>query len=110
MIIQPITFPKKENFSNDLLYFQPQGDLLIHSEDQIIRFTKNSEISFNSYFNSFSLKKWRKYTTLDNLSIRVSFEGNFILTIITRDLKDKLVFEQIQKQVTLSSQEKNQRI
>jgi len=104
--IQQIVFPKKENFSNDLLYFNTKGDLSVDTDKQKMTFKKNSEISFSSYFNSFSLNKWRKYTVLDNLSINITFKGQFELTIVTMDMKNKLVFEQTQKQIILFTHEK----
>jgi len=103
MIIQPIIFPKKENLSTDMLYFQSYGDVSFDTNTQHLIFQENAQISFNSYFNSFSLNKWKEYTTLDNLFLQVTYQGNFSLSIFTRDLKDKLVFEQTQQQINLSS-------
>jgi len=106
VIIQPIVFPKKEIISNDLLYFDIKGDVTVDTGIQKLTFKMNSEISFNSYFNSFSLNKWKKYTVLENLSINITYKGHFELTIVSRDLKNKLVFEQVQKKITLSANEK----
>jgi len=103
MIIKPIIFPKKENLSTDMLYFQSYGDVSFDTNTQHLIFQENAQISFNSYFNSFSLNKWKEYTTLDNLFLQVTYQGNFSLSIFTRDLKDKLVFEQTQQQINLSS-------
>lgn len=34
-----------------------------------------AEVTFDTYFNSFSIAKWRKYTYLENLSLLLRYEG-----------------------------------
>lgn len=38
-----------------------------------------------TYFNSFSLKKWRQYTTLQSVTIKLCFQGVFEVTMLTVD-------------------------
>lgn len=47
------------------------------------------ELSFDTYFNSFVWRKWKKYTRLDNLWLNVEASGKFILEIIALDEDNK---------------------
>lgn len=38
-----------------------------------------------TYFNSFSLKKWRQYTTLQKVTIKLDFQGLFEVKLLTFD-------------------------
>lgn len=42
-------------------------------------------LDFCTYFNSFSLKKWRQYTTLQTVTIKLSLDGPFEVTLLTVD-------------------------
>ena len=42
-------------------------------------------LDFCTYFNSFSLKKWRQYTTLQTVTIKLEFRGTFEITLLTVD-------------------------
>jgi GT2 family glycosyltransferase len=53
-------------------------------------------LSFATYFNSFSLGKWRKYSTLSALRLRVVTQGDFVLGVHHvrqegEDLRDALL-------------------
>jgi len=105
MNLQKIVFPKKENRTNDLLYFESTGEIQVDSEKRMMTFKANSEISFHSYFNSFSIGKWKKYTVLEDLFINFTFKGRFTVTIIARDLKNNLVYEKSLNSFVLASDE-----
>ena len=51
MIIQPLLFPKQEVCPEQKMYYR----------------IKEDKISLETYFNAFSIGKWKKYTDLDNL-------------------------------------------
>lgn len=42
-------------------------------------FTAGGRVSFDTFFNSFTLDVWRKHTRLDDLQLRLAGEGGFIL-------------------------------
>lgn len=58
MIIQNILFPRPEICDEKEMYFR-EGETL----------------SLGTYCNAFSIGKWRKYTNLDNLSLRLEYDG-----------------------------------
>ncbi len=62
MLIQKLLMPTEENCPVDEardLYFRREGE----------------ELSLFTYFNSFSIGKWRSYTGLTNLSLRMKIRG-----------------------------------
>ncbi|WP_458449401.1 hypothetical protein [Fibrobacter sp.] len=71
MRIQNILFPKEDICKEtDLYYRHPSkqfGNKFILSPNQAI--------SFNTYFNSFSIEKWKEYTIIENLSLNLKVTG-----------------------------------
>ncbi len=56
-------------------------------EENYINIDKNAEINFDTYFNSFSTCKWKKYTKIDNLKLEITFKGRFKILIHNHYLK-----------------------
>ncbi|MFQ9152753.1 MAG: hypothetical protein ACLR6B_15980 [Blautia sp.] len=40
-------------------------------------FHKGGAADFNTFFNSFSIGKWRKYTVLETVSLSLKLQGSF---------------------------------
>ena len=55
------------------LYYRSQ-ELIVALKNKII-ISDKSRISFDTYFNSFSIDKWRKYTTLNTLYLYLKIKG-----------------------------------
>ncbi len=49
-----------------------------------IRFEKYGKVVFDTYFNGFSIEKWKKYTIVDKPSINLELEGNFLVTLCSK--------------------------
>lgn len=47
------------------------------SQEAVIFTQKDQKLSLDTYFNSFSVFKWKKYTNLNNLAIALDFLGHF---------------------------------
>lgn len=71
-------------------YEEKTSDALLRLLDDVknqeftdgVIFTKNGQnISLDTYFNSFSVFKWKKYTNLTNLSISLMLMGDFKIEI-----------------------------
>ncbi len=65
MVIQNIIFPDPEICTEEELYFRK----------------KDGEISFDTYFNGFSVGKWKKYTKLSNLFLELETRGEAEIVI-----------------------------
>lgn len=80
-IISRIQFPRTpETFK---LYIKCSEDASLSSYvgDPKVILTKNSIVSFNTYFNSFYEKFYAKYTNLESLYYLLNLEGNFIVSL-----------------------------
>ena len=54
-----------------------QHGISFHIGVNIITFSRGAELGSDTYFNGFSIGKWRKYTTLDNLFLSLRLKGRF---------------------------------
>lgn len=48
-------------------------------EKDIFLFSQGEQLDFFTYFNSFSLKKWRQYTTLQEITLELRLKGLFAI-------------------------------
>lgn len=80
LLLQHIILPDK----ND-----ERMPLFIREENSHGIYGNQCQLSFDTYFNSFVWRKWKKYTRLDNLCLNVEASGNFILEIISLDAKNE---------------------
>lgn len=61
MVLQNIIFPSSEICNEEQLYFHKEGVRIVA----------------DSYFNSFSLGKWKKYTDIDSMHLVLGIQGSF---------------------------------
>jgi len=97
MILQDVLFPNVETCSVDDMYFRDNSANHIVSE-KYYSFDKNASLSSFSYFNGFSIGKWKKYTILNNLKLRLTLDGDFVITIkharmMSATIKNEVVAE-----------------
>lgn len=72
MLIQPLLFPAT-NINEPELFFRGINPQNI-SRDKV-NISAGSTVSLETYFNAFSIGKWREYTNLDNLSLSLEIDG-----------------------------------
>lgn len=75
MTLQNLSFPKPEVCGIQEMYFRTGEDCIVSMNDSYCSAPRGKVISFDTYFNSFSIGKWNKYTKLDNLSLLIECEG-----------------------------------
>lgn len=85
--LYPITLAN--NKDNQELYFKIEG--VANQYDKEIKVEQNSVLDFFTYFNSFSVKKWKTYTTIKSVCLNVSVLGEFVLTIFGATLAKETV-------------------
>lgn len=93
MILQTIITRNTENIS---LYTRQTGRITESSDG--LFFGKDSVLATDTYFNAFSLCKWKKYCDLSQVFLTVTFRGTFLLQVIhTRqegaELTDNILLE-----------------
>ena len=72
MILQRILFPEKEICEETEMYFNGEN---FQCYDGKVIIKKNGKIETDTYFNSFSIAKWKKYTKLKNLTLKMIVQG-----------------------------------
>lgn len=77
MIIQKILFPQ-DNKLDPELFFRLSQHVKIENEgkESSVRITRGGCLCANTYFNSFSLYKWIKYTIIQDLMLNLRMKGN----------------------------------
>ncbi len=64
---------------DEKLYFKSDEHSWYSYQDKTLYLRANSSVDFGTYFNSFSIGKWRYYTNVENLSLRLKIKGHIIL-------------------------------
>lgn len=73
MLIQPLLFPSGIISNEPKLFFQGISSQNISDDSVVI--PSGSKLSLETYFNSFSIGKWCKYTNISNLILRLTVSG-----------------------------------
>lgn len=83
--VQHLLFPKPEICSEEQMYFRRSGRADYFFAMDNITVHNGGRIDFNTYFNSFSIGKWSKYTFTEKVNLTVEFSGKFLLTLCRED-------------------------
>lgn len=73
-ILQRIIFPDFSNLKERKLYYNIIGSGE-YSEGKELRFGRGISVDFNTYFNTFSCCKWKKYTNVTSVSLVLRIKG-----------------------------------
>ena len=73
MLIQPLLFPASNIINEPELFLRGINPQNTSSNKLFI--SAGSTVSLETYFNAFSIGKWREYTNLDNLSLSLVIDG-----------------------------------
>lgn len=92
MELQRILFPKAERYEEQELYFRAkvggwtkEGFLL----------PKGASVSFDTYFNSFSIEKWNRYTVVSSVFLKLKLSGKWKIFLLNLELKNGEVCERV---------------
>lgn len=81
MQVQNIVFPNRNICEQIDMYFDLLGSVSVDMERQQCIFQKDGIAKTDTYFNSFSVGKWRKYTILNQLLIELQLAGSFLIQL-----------------------------
>jgi GT2 family glycosyltransferase len=77
MILQNLQFPEQI----DPLYIRvSEKEVCIQKKEMTIG--AQGTVAFTTYYNSFSLKKWKKYTVVDKIFLKLTAKGRFEVTLL----------------------------
>ncbi len=97
MILQNILWPRTDICMKEELYFRTNKKAVRVGEE--IRFTRGGCVSGDTYFNSVSVDKWKKYTTMGKISLTLTLKGDFAIRLGYK----KKVHDKINESIVLES-------
>ncbi len=95
MKLQNIIYPSTKNCTEELLYFRRDGKVKYRLSDACITLSQNSLVSFDTYFNSFSVGKWFKYTKISNVLLKLKVKGNGCVRMVYKEKQPDQIFTHI---------------
>ena len=84
--LQRSVFPKIGMCTEKDLYFRLNNFAIINLSDSIIYLEKNGKVHTDTYFNSVSIGKWKKYTCIENLNFNIKYKGKIKISWILHRL------------------------
>lgn len=98
MILQNLLFPNAETCSRFKMFYKTGPGTTIYLEERFCAIRNGATMSTHTYFNSFSIGKWKKYTNIDNLSLRLTVKGDFQVRVrhaykMHNSIKDSIIAE-----------------
>lgn len=88
MELQRILFPRDGKCTEKELYFRTEENTEIVEESKRILLKKGEKILFDTYFNSFSVSKWKKYTVIDDVFLKIKLAGNLKVRLLCGEIID----------------------
>ena len=77
--LQNILFPDKDRYMNYQTLFCREGKGIYDDKNQCLVMAKYTVCDFGSYLNGFSVQKWKEYTNIGKVSLKLEVEGEFEL-------------------------------
>ena len=82
MILQNLVFPKIGICTEEKLYFRVKRGICNYDYEQNrLILLANASVQFDTYFNSILADRWKKYTVIKNIKIRIAGEGQGVLNV-----------------------------
>ena len=69
--------------TEDRLYYRMKAPSF-RDEGDILRIEQGEHVCFDTYFNSVSADKWRRYTAAQNFSLRLKLSGKLRVVLCSR--------------------------
>jgi len=97
MVLQELLFPNVTTCARQNMYYTGTG-FDTDMEGNCCYFSQNAALSTSTYFNAFSIGKWKKYTIIKDLIVRVNLLGTFTVRLryvrkMNGKLKDEIIAE-----------------
>lgn len=84
MKLQNILMPQPNLCTEKEMYFRLDKKVHLVEAHQALLFEKYGVASFDTYFNSFSIEKWKKYTQADDIFITLFLQGAFEIRLMQK--------------------------
>lgn len=96
MRIQNLLLPKFGVCAEESLFFYRESyydrEVIYNAESGELQFQEYGWCDFGSYFNGLSIAKWKKYTTIGDVSLCLWLQGKFEVTLVNAELVNQDVY------------------
>lgn len=107
--IQNIIFPKTDICTVEELFFRSNSQVLFNYENKLLELNKGGIVSFDTYFNAFSVDSWKEYTKVRSIGAGFKLKGSFKINIYNIDklgetktvLSQKIINNKIFEEITV---------
>lgn len=106
MILQRIQFPRTDICSREKMFFRVSEGAILKGSDNSIVYQRGSISDTNTYFNSFSISKWVKYTQIKDVNITIDFKGSFWVVLYSLFIDNNRVIYKNVKELQIDSEER----
>ena len=89
--LQNILFPETGICDQGKLYYRINNKVHLNREERALDFEKKGAASFDTYFNSFSIEKWKKYTQIEQVRLVLVLQGEFEITLQNKEKINKII-------------------
>ncbi|EDV1293730.1 glycosyltransferase family 2 protein, partial [Salmonella enterica] len=79
-LLQKVILPNIDLCTEEQLYFRSQGGKYNYTSCNLL-VPRHKVACFDTFYNAFSIKKWKKYTTLTSLFLRARITGCGTITV-----------------------------
>lgn len=92
--LQTILFPKPGICTEDTMYYRLDSQKVsLNAQEEKLTFERKAMAIFDTYFNGFSIGKWKKYTNLGKVKLKLKLKGSFIVTLTYLDKINAIIFD-----------------
>lgn len=103
LVLQNIIVPKNEICNEESLYYRKFGYVSVDCENAAFKLNANGRIKFDTYFNSFSIEKWLKYTKVDQVILKLLFRGRITVKLYNSYIRNDRKIEKCTYEKTYCS-------
>ena len=86
MILQNLQFPRPGENEKRMYMRYDAGRCMLDAFQGVLFLERGAEARFDTYFNIFSYEKWKNYTCLNNLYLKLALKGCFEVTLTRLEL------------------------
>ena len=110
--LQSVLLPDDQICTSQGLFFRESTNQRAHCDSisHALYLRDYATVSFNTYFNAFSIRKWKQYTSLDNLQLRITYQGKGQLLFINDDLNNGVQSHHVIASFILDSTERTTQV
>ena len=108
VILQNILFPEVGVCTERELYFRYNSKVSSLAEEKGILFMQDGKVKFDTYFNGFSMGKWKKYTVLDSLKLNLCIRGKFLVELCSIEKIHKDILKKVLSREVVQCDEKGE--